>query len=384
MTKKHAMLSASGAARWINCPPSLALEQQFPESTSEFAAEGTLAHEIAELKLKKHFTPIGPRAFTTQMNKLKKHELYQEEMQGYTDTYLDYIKELTHGLPSVPYCVIEKRVDFGEYAPGGFGTADCIVVHGETLWIVDFKYGKGVEVSAERNPQMMLYALGALNAYSLIYGIKRVKMVICQPRINNLSEWELWAEDLYAWGREIVKPRAELALEGGGEYAAGTHCRFCRAKATCRNLAEHNLKLARFEFKDPGLLNNEEIAAAITDGEMLVNWLKSLEEYALAAMLEGEEIPGYKVVEGRSNRTFIDQDRAFDKLISAGISEAILYERRPITLTAAEKIVGKKQFDELLADDIEKPRGKPTLAAQSDKREPYSITSAQQDFKEAI
>lgn len=382
--KAHAKLSASGAARWLNCPPSLHMEEQFPDTTSEYAEEGTLAHEIAELKLRKYFTVMTQRSYITAMNKLKKHKLYGEEMQEYTDNYLDNIKEVSHSFPTVPHCAIEKRVDFSGYVPDGFGTADCILIHGRAMWVIDFKYGKGIPVSARDNPQMKMYALGALYEYSMIYEIDVIHLGIVQPRLKNYSTWEITADELRSWGETIVAPAAQKALAGIGTATAGDHCRFCKAKATCRALAEENLALARHEFKRPDLLTDQEIGEVLKKAAALVNWSKAVEDYALKAVLEGKDIPGWKAVEGRSNRAFKNIDAAFAKLIAEGYDESLFYERKPVTLTATEKIIGKTLFDELLADDVEKPRGKPTLAPTEDKREPFGITSAREDFKEAI
>ena len=379
----HALLGASSAHMWLHCTPSARLCENMPDRAGKAAAEGTLAHEIAALKLQKYFTPMSPKAYTARMNKLKKQELYQDEMQGYTDEYLEYIKEIATGLPSAPCVAIEQRVDYSTYAPGGFGTADCILLHGDTLWVIDFKYGTGVPVEAVENEQMRLYALGALHEYSILYNIKQVVLTIFQPRNGGAKAWETTADEIVAWGIGFVKPRAELADKGEGDFCPSEDvCRFCRANAQCRARANKNLELLGYDFAAPNLLTNKDIGVILEKAQDLQGWVKDIQEYALKETLCGREVPGWKAVEGRSNRAFRDVDAAFAKLIDAGIDRELLYVRNPITLTATEKLVGKKQFEELLADEIEKPKGKPTLVKQDDKRPSYS--TAADDFKEEI
>lgn len=380
---EHALLSASSAHRWLHCTPSARLEEQYPDTTSEYAEEGTLAHEIAALKLSKYFAPMGPRAYTTKLNKLKKHSLYQEEMQKCTDVYLDKIKEITNALPTTPYVAVEKRVSYDAYAPGGFGTADCIIMYGNTLWIIDYKHGKGVPVDAVNNDQLTLYALGALQEYGFIYNISNVVMIIIQPRLDNISEWRAPADELMTYGNAFIRPRAELAYKGEGEYnPSDKACRFCRAKAQCRARATKNLDLLRLDMRAPALMSNDEIGAVLKQGQDLAAWIKDVQEYALSQVLTGNNIAGWKAVEGRSIRQFTDIDTAFEVLINNGIDPAMLYERKPVTLTAAEKIVGKMQFNTLLSDYIQKTKGKPTLVPETDSRAPYS--TATDDFKEVI
>lgn len=250
MPGTHALLSASSAARWINCPPSARLCENIPDTESVHAKEGTLAHEMCEVKLTSYLVPAPKRTVTTKLNKLKKNELYAPEMDGHTDTYVDYIKKIALSFPSKATVVAEKQVDYSNYVPDGFGTADCIIVHGEDLYVVDFKYGTGVFVSAEENPQMKLYALGALNLYGIFYPIKKIHFTIVQPRLNNISEWSTTLEDLKAWG-DSIKSTAQLAYDGGGEYRSGDHCKFCKVRGTCRKRAEENLDLAKYQFAKP-------------------------------------------------------------------------------------------------------------------------------------
>ncbi len=379
----HAILSASSAHRWLVCTPSARLEETFPETTSQYAEEGRLAHDIAELKLRKCFIePMSQRTFANRLKKFTDHDLYQEEMLRHTDTYMEYIQGIVHSFSSPPYIAVEKKLDFSKYVPEGFGTGDCIIISGSTLWVVDFKYGKGVPVSAEQNPQMMLYALGAYEAYNFLYPIKTVKMAIVQPRLDSISEWEISINDLLAWG-QIIKPVAEIAWAGEGEFVSGEHCKFCRARSLCRARAEFNMALEEYHGMKPPLISNEEVGQILAKAQDLVKWVKDLEEYALAEILNGSEIPGWKVVEGRTSRQYVDQDTAFKALTAAGIDEAVLYERKPLTVAQVEKVLGKAEYRKLLEEPglVKTEPGKPTLVPITDKREPIKRPSAADDFK---
>lgn len=382
--RAHALLSASAAHRWLKCTPSVRLEEQFPDTTSTYAKEGTLAHEIAELKLRKYYTePMAQSTFTRRLNKMKKHELYQDEMLKHTDAYLEYLQSITLGMSSTPYVAVEKRLDYSAYAPEGFGTVDCLIIGGNMLYVTDFKYGKGVAVSAEDNPQMKLYALGTYLEYSFLYPIKTIKLAIIQPRLDNISEYELSVEELLAWGEEI-KPVAQKAFSGEGEFVPGEHCKFCRAKAKCRARADQFTALEDFKMMKPPLLSDEEVGAVLERGQHIESWIKALKEYALAESLKGNEIPGWKAVEGRGSRSYVDVDKAFAHLKEKGIKEAILYERVPLTVAKLEKELGKKQYRELLEDPglVQKSPGKPTLAPASDKRRPIANdVDPKEDFK---
>jgi hypothetical protein len=375
---EHALLSASSAARWIACTPSARLEEPMPDKGSTYAAEGTLAHAVAELKARKKFTPMSTRSFNSEMKKLKEAEGYQEEMQGHTDFYVDYLAAQAMNFPSMPCVAMEVRVDYSEYAPEGFGTSDCIVIGGDTLQVVDFKYGKGEPVSAEENPQMMCYALGALAKYAPIYGdaIKRIRMAIIQPRLDSISEWELPRMALELWGEEILKPAAQKAWAGEGECVEGDHCRFCRAKAVCRARANRNTALEDFAFALPPTLSNKEVGEILIRAQRLKAWVSDLEEYALGACLKGEEVPGWKLVEGRSLRQFSDADAALTAIINAGTPQEMLYDYKPKTLAQVEKLLGAKAFEEAAGSYVIKPPGKPTLVPLEDKRPAYSPAAA--------
>lgn len=369
MPEEHALLSASGAHRWLNCTPSARLEEQFPDSTSEYAEEGTLAHSLAELKLKKYLTGMKPSVFKKELKVIQDNALYTAEMNACTDDYLEFVKDVLAEYPKKPYVAIEQRLDFSHVAPEGFGTGDCVVIGGDTITIIDFKFGRGVPISAQDNPQMKLYALGALAVFSLLYEIKHVKMIIFQPRLNNISAAENTANELFKWAEEI-KPLAHKAFNGEGEYCAGDWCRFCRAKNLCRARATFSqVDYDGFSGKLPPLITDNDVGEILKKADDIKKWVADLEDYALKALLDGKEIPGWKAVEGRSNRQFEDTDKAFAQVVKSGYDEAVLYERKPITLTAVEKLLGKKKFEDILASYVIKPAGKPTLAPESDKRE---------------
>lgn len=399
--EQHALLSASSAGRWLVCTAAPRFEEQFPESTSEYAEEGRLAHSFCELKLLKKFTvSIKPKTFTARINKLKKDALYNPEMEKTSDIYIEHLTERAMQFDTTPYVTAEVRVDFSEYVPEGFGTCDCVMIGGDTIIITDYKHGKGVAVSAENNSQMKLYALGALKKYRAIYGdtIKKVVLVIEQPRISEEpSIWETTVDGLIAWG-ESIKPIAEKAFRGLGEFVPGEHCRFCRGKAQCKARADVHTALEEFKDCVPlnslspeeleqveadgqdgipvNVLSDAEIGDLLIRGSELVSWYKDLEEYALNATLNGKEIPGWKAVAGRANRALTDVDATFKAIVAAGYDEALLYERKPLTLSALETLIGKKDFAEKFGQFITKPLGKPTLVPMSDKREPYNAAAA--------
>lgn len=378
--KAHALLSASGAHKWLICTPSAKLEQRFENKTSDYMAEGTLAHEIAEFKVKNYFFEgITKRSFNAQIKKFEKQEHYSPEMQEHTDDYLEYIKGLTMQSSVRPFVAVEQTINYEKYVPEGFGTVDFLMIREDTLFIIDFKYGKGIEVSAEDNPQMKLYALGALEQFKLLYPITKVKMAIFQPRLDNISEFEMPVGMLEMWGNTVLKVQAEKAFKGEGEFVSGEHCKFCRAKGSCRARTETNLKKYE-EAKNTAILSNSELGQVLQKTEGLADWVNELKETALSLLLKGEEVEGWKAVEGKSNRKITDTDKAFEILKANGFEEALLYERKPLSITGLEKLTGKKKLTEIIGDYIEKPKGSPTLAKQSDKRKEFKRSSAEEDF----
>lgn len=388
--REHALLPASSAHKWLNCTPSARLEDKLPDTAGAAAAEGTLAHSLCELKLTKIFTDqnMTTRTYNSRLKKLKEDSLYQPEMDRFTDEYVEYVKEIAFSMPAAPTMMVEKRLDYSAYAPEGFGTGDCVMLQGTELHIVDFKYGKGVPVKAEGNPQLALYALGALAEYGFIYPVEKIVLHIVQPRISNIDRWETTVEEITAWGG-WVKERAELAYKGEGEFHEGTWCDscFCKIAGTCRHRAEKHLQLMETAMgkdnlvTDHSTLSDEEIGAILKKAQFLASWVKKLESYAQSRLLEGGQIPGWKLVEGRSNRTFTDTEAAFRAIVEAGYDRALLYEEKPITLTEAEKLVDKKVWDTVAASYVVKPQGKPTLVPADDKRPEYKPkTDAQSAF----
>ena len=381
----HALLSASGAARWMHCTGSPKLEQGFPDTISAYAKEGTLAHAFCELKLRKFAVePMGKSTYTRRLNKLKKEPEYQKEMDGYTDDYLDRVKAIILAYPHKPHVACEQRVDFSAWVSGGFGTADCIVVGDDILHIVDFKYGKGVEVDAHGNPQMRLYALGAAELYKMLWQIRTVRMTIIQPRLGNYSTDEMPYQELLDWADKVVKPAAQEAAGKQGHFEPGDWCRFCRAKQQCKARAEFFAAMAKDAeaHPDPRLMTPEDLGRYLKAAKLLKAWAEDMQEYGLTLCLDGKEVPGWKAVEGRGSRAFTDQEAAFKVLMDHGTEEAILYNRVPLTLAQAEKVVGKKEFAVLVGSYIDKKPGKPTLVPEADKRP--AITNkptAEQVFK---
>ena len=372
---KHAILSASGAHRWMNCTPSARLELEFDDNSGEAAAEGTAAHALSEHKLRK----------ALKMRSKKPVSPYDsDEMDNYTDGYVEYVLEVIEQAKqtcSDPLILIEQRLDFSKYVPDGFGTGDCVIIADGTLHIIDFKYGQGVLVSAEDNPQMKLYALGALGLFDGIYDIEMVSMTIYQPRRENISTSTVSKESLYRWAEEVLKPKAELAFAGDGNYCPGEWCQFCRAAVKCRARAEAKLKLATFEFALPPLLSDEEIAGILSSIGDLTSWANEIIAYATdAAVNHGKKWPGFKVVEGRSNRKYKDEEAVAEAAKNAGYRD--IYKQSLITITEMEKLMGKTKFNEVLGGLIMKPPGKPTLVPVSDKRPEMNTSSAKNDFME--
>lgn len=368
--RAHAKLSASGASRWATCPGSVQMEDGIPDRESIYAQEGTLAHEMSELKLKHYLDPkgFGKRKLNAAIKKLKENELYQAEMESYTDTYVDFIKEKALSFSSNPYIEIEKRVDFSRWVEGGFGTCDCVLIHGSTLSIIDLKYGKGVPVSSEQNEQLILYALGAYDAFNLIYNLDKIELNIVQPRINNFSTWEISLTELLLWG-DYFKVQAEKALGGNGELVPSAKaCKFCKARDICTARAENNLSLESEIKLKPNEIPKDKLYEYISRGEDIAKWVADLKAYALDMCLKGEDVKGLKAVAGRTSRSWTNQDEAINKLIEGGIDEAIIYDKVPLTLAKLEKALGKQQFTTLVGDMVVTSEGKPTLVFENDKR----------------
>ena len=371
--RQHAVLSASSSHRWLHCSPSARLEQEFEDRETEAAAEGIAAHALCEHKLRR----------SLKMQSKKPVSPYDcEEMDIHTDGYVQYVLETIAEARQVcadPIINIEQRLDFSCYVPDGFGTGDCVIISDQTLHIIDFKYGRGVLVEAENNPQMMLYALGALRVYDSLYDIEEVAMTVYQPRRENIGTWTIPVSELKAWAENTLKPKAALAYEGKGEYIPGPWCTFCRAAVKCRARAEEKLRLAQYEFAKPPLLTDEEIEEILGKLDDLTKWADEIKEYALdAALNHGKEWQGWKLVEGRAVRKYTNEQAVITAANAAGYHD--IYRQTLLPLTEMEKLMGKESFQSILGGLIHKPPGKPTLVPVSDKR-PKSNT-AKADFAE--
>ena len=373
--KRHALLSASGAHRWLNCTPSARLEREFEDNSGEAAAEGTAAHALSEHKLRR----------ALKMRSKKPVSQYDsDEMDNHTDGYVAFVLELIAQAKQAcadPKVLIEQRLDFSKYVPDGFGTGDCLVIADETLHIIDFKYGQGILVEAEDNPQMKLYALGALELFDGIYDIDTVSMTIYQPRRENVSTHTVLKESLYQWADEVLQPLAQLAFDGSGEYCCGNWCQFCRAAVKCRARADEKLRLTQFEFALPPILTDAEIEDILAKLDELTAWASDIRSYALeAAINHGKHWNGFKLVEGRSNRKYADENAAAEAAKAAGYRD--IYRQSLIPITEMERLVGKAKFSEIFGGLIEKPPGKPSLVPLSDKRPAINASSAKIDFME--
>lgn len=372
---EHAVLSASSANRWLHCPPSVRLSEGYMDKASAFAMEGTSAHELCEYKLR---NALGMEAEKPTENL----DFYNTEMEECAEGYATYILELVEKAKkncSDPVVMVEQRVDFSRYVPEGFGTADCIIIADETLNIVDYKHGKGVEVSAEDNPQMKLYALGALELFDCLYDISKVQMTIFQPRLSNVSVFVMDKADLLNWANDELTAKAELAFEGKGELCCGEWCKFCKAKSNCKERARVNMEMAQYEFRKSSLLTDEEVVKILSRIDELTSWASDVKNFALEQAVRGKQWPGWKVVEGRSNRKYTDEGAVAQVVKNAGYNP---YDEKIMGITNMTKMLGKEKFNELLGDFVERPQGKPTLVPEDDNRP--RMNTAKEDFKEEI
>ena len=366
---KHSLLSPSSSHRWIKCPPSARLTENYQDTASGYAQEGTLAHQTAEKKLLHRF------------GRTKAPEKCGDiEMDEHTDDYVTFVNEQYKGLTD-PNVYVEQKVDCSKWVPGCSGTCDTLIISNGVLHIIDLKYGRGVKVDAEGNDQLRIYALGALEMFGFLYHIHTVRMSIFQPRLSNCSTWETSREEIESWAEEVLKPAADLAWYGNGDYKAGDHCQFCKAKAECRERAKANMALAAYDFTVPARLESGEIATILGRIDNLVSWASDVKDFALAEALKGVRFEGWKVVEGRSNRRYTDEATVADVVKGIGLDP---YEHKVLGITAMSSLLGKKRFEDTLGGFIEKPQGKPVLVPMSDKRQETSITTAAEDFADTI
>lgn len=389
--RAHAILSASGSSIWLHCPPAARLQEQFPDKETEYSREGTWAHSVGAHRLSIF---LGrPTEYPTEED-IPGHaefhnEANNEAINGYVRRCIIAISRAQQS-PGGATILLEQRLDYSDWVPDGFGTGDLVVVTDGTLRVRDLKFGKGVQVEAEDNSQLKLYALGAIAAFDGIYDFDKVVVEIDQPRRNHLDGTEpMSVAELRAWAEEYVRPRAALAWDGKGEFAPGDHCTFCRAKATCRARQEAVADLVDKAFEDPRppeLLSPEELAAMLPRLDQVVKWANSVQKYAYEQALKGTKWPGLKLVSGRSNRKIVDPKGLAETLMLEGYEEALIYEppveRALLGLGALEKLVGKKEFTVLSQGFVDKPPGKPTLVPVSDERPEYTPSNADTDFEE--
>ena len=371
--RAHSLLSASKAEQWINCPPSARLQEGIPDRRSEYAEEGTAAHELAELRLRRRLLPCN-RAKRKELDDAMEafktsSKFYDAEMESAVTFYCDFVEErfmAAKARSKDSIVLFEEELDFSEWVPEGKGIGDIVLIADGVMEIIDLKYGKGVPVSAVGNPQIRLYALGALADYGYLYDIREVHMTIVQPRLDNISTDVMTVDELLEWAENVVRPAAELAFAGKGDFKPGNHCRWCKVKATCRARADENLKALQYEFQDPALLTLDEIGQILHIAQKLHEWAKDVQEYALDQAVRGTRFPGWKLVEGRSNRKITDEEEAVKRLGSAGVTQFMRTSLLP--LGELEKLVGKKRLAELLGELIQKPPGKPVLVPETDPR----------------
>jgi len=376
MPEEHALLSASGSKRWLMCPPSARLEEKFIETSSIYSDEGIFGHSLAEFKLRCYIEITSKSKWEQGLNEMKKSQYYSKELEDAVDFYVDVVKEqlaAAHAKDPGAILLLEQRLDLSVYAPESFGTGDAVIVTEDEVIVMDLKMGKGVKVDGEANPQMRLYGLGALTAYGCMYELTKVTTIVVQPRLGNVSGETMSVADLTLWG-ESIKPRARAAFAGEGEFCCGDHCRFCRAKAVCRARGEANLELAaKYDtgksLTDPRLLDTAELAYLLGKVEEFSAWAKDVGVWALEQAKRGVKYPGFKLVEGRSNRKIMDAKKAIEILEALKFRhEQYMTEPELRGITDLEKLAGKKQFNEAFGHIISKPAGAPTLVPESDKR----------------
>lgn len=369
---KHAFLSASSSHRWLKCPPSAKLCESIVDSPSSYAQEGTDCHELCAYLVEKTLG-LDVKDPTENLT------FYSKEMQTNAEEYRNFVIERLEEARTRckdPLILVEQRLDFSRWVKNGFGTGDCIIVSDGLLEVIDYKNGLGIIVEADHNSQMMCYGLGAIAAFDGLYDIKEIRMTIFQPRRDNISTFTMTKEELLDWGDYTLAPIAELASEGLGEFSAGDHCQFCKAKATCRKRSEYNMEIARYDFEQPSLLSNDEIAEILPMIDQITSWCNDIKDYALTMAKSGVRFNGFKLVEGRSVRRYTDEDTVAFIVENAGYDP---YEKKILGITAMSNMLGKKVFSDLLSGMVTKPMGKPTLVPENDKRPEINNYD---DFKE--
>lgn len=389
--RAHALLSASGASRWMKCTPSARLEDPFPSRTSIHAEEGTLAHEFAEVELRYSQGIISKDVYDAALHMLRSDDLYTDDMEEHVAVYTSFVEEQLSSSKGGSL-IIEEKVNFSTYVPDGYGTCDAIILpsiptqHPAILFVTDLKYGKGIQVDSENNPQLKLYALGAYLRYGLTYDIDIVRLTIVQPRLDHISSWEITVEDLLKWADKELKPKAELAYKGEGELCAGSHCRFCKVAPKCKALADYSIQAAKIDFADENapdnLLNDQEMVELYLKIPVIEMWIKKVHEFMHDEAIAGRKFEGLKLVEGRSNRMWKDQEKVQETLKDNLFSENQILISKLAGIGVIEKLLGKQQFTEILGELVIKPAGKASLVPESDKRPAMGVASASRDFSE--
>lgn len=384
--RAHALLSVSGSSRWMNCPPSARLEDSIPDKGSTvFADEGTLAHEIGETMLRATVEGWPTSKLDKALLALSRHELYydgmEDEVAMYVDFCLDEYKSAHQRTKGSAQILIEQRIDLIEFIPEGFGSNDCVILADSTMYVIDLKFGRGVRVNAQDNSQLKLYAVGAYHANEMAYDIDTVVMVIVQPRLDHISIAEISVGELMDWADNEVRTSAQLAHEGKGEFKVGDHCKWCKAKPICRAYGEFAQEFAAREFEVDKTLSDTEILEIYGKLHLLTDYVSSMNEYVLSEALGGKQWPGYKLVEGRSVRRWSDEGKAIEVLTTQkGFTEDDILNKKLKGIGEIEKLVGKKEFPDLLDGAWAKPEGKPTLVPETDKRPVWSPATAADDF----
>lgn len=371
----HARFAPSAANRHLNCTSSLMLEEQFDDQESQYAAEGSAGHALAEHLIKKHLKIRSKRPVS---------DYYSDDLLEAVDEYVAYVIgeiEEAKRTCQVPFFSVELRVDASEYVDECFGTADMVIVTNKVAHVIDLKMGKGVPVSPEDNPQLMIYGLGILSMAELLYDVEIVRMTIFQPRLNNSSTWDITPDELKYWGETVLKPRGAMALMGAGEFNAGNWCRFCKVRNQCRVRAEQFLELAKMEFREPALLSDDEIAEVLKISDELSKWASDVYTYAQnKAIVRNKKWSGFKLVQGRSNRKYSSEEEVAEAAVAAGYKD--IYKSTLVTITEMERLMGKKEFNKIIGHLVFKPQGKITLVPESDKREAINNTTATAEFQE--
>jgi len=386
-SRKHAKLSASGAHRWMKCTASPTLEQKYPDQSSDFALEGTVAHELADIILSHDFGLIPENQYTRKLKRWKGHRLYGgAEMDRYVAKYVDYVHEKygeAAAKSDATFVEIEERLDFSHIVPKGFGTGDGLIVSEETIYVIDLKYGRGVKVDAKDNPQLMLYGVGALKAVELYCEPQEVVLCVFQPRLNHTSEHTISVEELSQWAEQTVKPIAKRAYHNEDtEFSPGPHCRFCKAKHDCRALAEYNLNLAKHDFAPPETLSEQELLEIRDQLDTFETWVKAVRSHFMQAALSGHKWPGLKLVEGRSRRMWVDEENAIARLNALGYSDEEIMNRKIKGLTDIESMMSVDHFEEEMKPFVAKNPGKPKLVSEDDPRPEYLPDTPESDFSQ--